>query len=549
VKCPALPATQNAYYYPHICGITGGRYEDKMCNQECKSGYNKVGGTALQCNANGTWTGSQVKCKKIYAKPWISCPSRIITSLPVGKNTTSVGSQWKLPQSNYQNITVSPAVDGQYQFPSGTTQVTWTVVNPEGKSAYCINNVVIQDKEKPKIVFCPGPKVFHPVYSKPPIFVKFKEPKFTDNVGVVRIDPPYRGGVNISGSVGGWNRYIYAYDKAGNNARCHFTVYVGGSKCTLYPDDRGYAGIWKDPGISTRAHRAVYRVCPAGSRPFGVANFGWYWCDESTGKWKYNTKQNKTDRIGDCVGFQSANKTSKCPLGYEKVLSFKVYVCMQCPLGTYYRDMNGNGTCTMCSAGTYQNQRGNNTCNKCPGGTSSLKGDYVCRDLCPPGTYSKDGMRPFCSLCPQGHYQPNESQTSCLVCPAKKFTNAKLGSSSCEGAFNNCILRLDLLVISPITKPKVWNLDVNNTLECNINNNNYKLVSVQWHVDDKGIPADFLGKLKNEEIRNGVGKLVGSRLVITRTSQHNADLDYVCVAANRNGETRKTVTIPLQKHR
>ena len=55
---------------------------------------------------------------------------------------------------------------------------------------------------------------------------------------------------------------------------------------------------------------------------------------------------------------------------------------------------------------------------------------------------------------------------------------------------------------------------------------------------------DFLSKPKYEEIRNSVGKLIGSRLVLSRVTPHNARLDYVCVAANVNGETRKTVNVP-----
>ncbi|XP_020913943.1 signal peptide, CUB and EGF-like domain-containing protein 3 [Exaiptasia diaphana] len=194
----------------------------------------------------------------------------------------------------------------------------------------------------------------------------------------------------------------------------------------------------------------------------------------------------------------------------------------------------------MCAAGTYQDKRGQTTCNKCPSGTSSLEGDFVCRDFCPAGTFSKDGMSPFCTLCPQGQYQDQTGQTKCTVCPQNKFTNTKLGATSCQDVKPTNQQQNGLLEITSVKKPKKWRPN-DDTLECNIKDNNYKLVSVQWKIINKGnIPVDFLGKPKYEEIRNDSAKLVGSRLVLSNVTPHNARLDYVCVAANVNGETRKT---------
>ncbi|KXJ30175.1 hypothetical protein AC249_AIPGENE13142 [Exaiptasia diaphana] len=103
-----------------------------------------------------------------------------------------------------------------------------------------------------------------------------------------------------------------------------------------------------------------------------------------------------------------------------------------------------------------------------------------------------------------------------------------------------------LLEISSIKKPEKWRINVDkDTLECNIKVNSYNLVSVQWKIINKdNIPDDFLAKPKFEEIRDAGGKLVGSRLHLLDVTPENARLDYVCVAANVNGETRKTVNVP-----
>lgn len=42
-------------------------------------------------------------------------------------------------------------------------------------------------------------------------------------------------------------------------------------------------------------------------------------------------------------------------------------------------------------------------------------------------------MKPWCHLCPEGQYQDKQGQTSCKVCPANKFTDTKLGATSCQG--------------------------------------------------------------------------------------------------------------------
>ena len=50
-------------------------------------------------------------------------------------------------------------------------------------------------------------------------------PVFTDNVGIVRYDPPLIDGASTTN---GHHFYFEAYDAAGNSAECIVIVYVGG---------------------------------------------------------------------------------------------------------------------------------------------------------------------------------------------------------------------------------------------------------------------------------------------------------------------------------
>lgn len=79
--------------------------------------------------------------------PHISCPFIVSVTLPLGKNTTNVGSKWELPTANVKNITVSPPwVNQFYQFPYGTHKIKWTATNPEGLNDSCYSYVRVRGK-------------------------------------------------------------------------------------------------------------------------------------------------------------------------------------------------------------------------------------------------------------------------------------------------------------------------------------------------------------------------------------------------------------------
>jgi len=65
-RCPPLQNPTGSYTTPYECELNGGQYTAKACEQYCYSDYKKNKGTPLVCQANGTYTGTPIECKKIW---------------------------------------------------------------------------------------------------------------------------------------------------------------------------------------------------------------------------------------------------------------------------------------------------------------------------------------------------------------------------------------------------------------------------------------------------------------------------------------------------
>lgn len=82
------------------------------------------------------------------------------------------------------------------------------------------------DKEKPKVVFCPD-RIFKVSFTNSPVWVNITRPVFTDNVGIVKYNPPLIDGKYFT-RVAGHNMHFEAIDAGGNWATCKIKVLVGG---------------------------------------------------------------------------------------------------------------------------------------------------------------------------------------------------------------------------------------------------------------------------------------------------------------------------------
>ena len=81
----------------------------------------------------------------VEVKPWIRCPDIIIQDLLPGKSSADVSGVWKEPTSNLQpsQITINPPeMSSSYQFPPGTTKITWTASNAVGSESCSIYVII-----------------------------------------------------------------------------------------------------------------------------------------------------------------------------------------------------------------------------------------------------------------------------------------------------------------------------------------------------------------------------------------------------------------------
>ncbi|KAK7452815.1 hypothetical protein BaRGS_00039699, partial [Batillaria attramentaria] len=112
-------------------------------------------------------------------------------------------------------------------------------------------------------------------------------------------------------------------------------------------------------------------------------------------------------------------------------------VCVGCPEGTRRSD---DGTCQLCSVGTYSSFVGSPTCQNCPSGSSTFSTGAVsmaeCTPVCQKGRFSPTGLQP-CQMCPKDTYSLNS--TYCQPCPANYVTR-QTGSTAVTDCLRPCQL-------------------------------------------------------------------------------------------------------------
>ena len=65
--------------------------------------------------------------------------------LPADKSKIALGQQWRLPESNMEDLAVHPSdLSSSYEFPAGRTIVTWTATNAEGSVKSCNYDVYVK---------------------------------------------------------------------------------------------------------------------------------------------------------------------------------------------------------------------------------------------------------------------------------------------------------------------------------------------------------------------------------------------------------------------
>lgn len=88
-------------------------------------------------------------CLAGYAKPWITCPSSVITTLPPGSKEADITLLLGSAKSNFQSsIKMFPLIyNGNLVFPAGKTALYFVARNPIGETANCSILVNIMGKQ------------------------------------------------------------------------------------------------------------------------------------------------------------------------------------------------------------------------------------------------------------------------------------------------------------------------------------------------------------------------------------------------------------------
>ncbi|XP_078369779.1 uncharacterized protein LOC144653611 [Oculina patagonica] len=518
-QCPLLNDIKNGQVQDG-CRISTQRYGDR-CRYYCYNGYRLKGDYTRDCQANGTWSGTEPTCEKIHPKPYISCPADIYVVLKPGMSTADVSDKWTRPTANVKNITAvsPPGVSSSYQFPYGNTIVKWVAVNEIGEHDYCVVHVNVRDHEDPKIIFCPE-RIFKVSYTNDPVWVNISRPIFSDNVGIVRYSPPLIDGKYFTRHLGHY-LYFEAVDASGNSAQCKIIVLVGGYRCQLPPEG--------PPGSSWTCNwfgggsRYCARICPQGGKVFGTN--GWWMCRSYTdGIWKFISHQPRP--VAHCVGYKNVNTSLPCDVGSIRNSSFGLTGCYECPPGTYYK----SGACEACAEGTYQDKTAQTSCKACPAGTSSMKGSYDCRPICPPGRYSKDGLGPFCEFCSNGTYQDKSQQTSCAACPKGTYT-LHIGATFCGKSPQ----------ITKLEPGDAVSVKAGGTVVLKCFSQGEPAPSVYWQYSANGKGSKTQKQMKDED-----GNPTGTQLTITNADSSDAG-DYTCTSANTHGEITRAVHVTVTK--
>lgn len=527
VRCPALAPPTNGDVYPPFCKATGNIYSSK-CYYSCSNNYKLNGAAFKTCQADGQWDSQKnPTCTKVYVKPWITCPSNVIVILSPNQKEVDISAVLKKPSSNVNNIRISPdKYNNHLVFPAGTTKLTFTATNGAGETASCSVDVIVQDKQAPKVLSCP--KNIYLAVATAPTQVTWKTPEFSDNVGVTSVTSNKKSGDSIN--LGSVSVQYRAEDAAGNYVECSFTVNVIRKKCPEpRQPDNGKATCHSFPTTKWCSIQ-----CNAGFQLFKYT-FG-STCDAST--LVYNPP------IVDCVGSVPLPADGKCPDGKVRqgtVASIQNWIklCVNCPRGMKYDDVGKQ--CVDCAVGSISTSESSRQCTRCPLGTYTLApGSKQCTAQCRPGHYSSNGFDlpaslHGCSLCQKGTYQDAYGQTSCKPCPAGQTTVRKGTHSAID-----CGVLPAVGEFGPLS---AINVTENSPVELTCKASGTPQPSFKIEKDPPP-PVGFGGQRKLEYIRDAHNRPIGLRLTILKVKQYDQGL-YYCQVQNIFGTDKKFLRLSV----
>ncbi|XP_068719046.1 sushi, von Willebrand factor type A, EGF and pentraxin domain-containing protein 1-like [Montipora capricornis] len=238
-QCPALRQLARGGADPPDC-FTSPQPYPQGCVMTCDRGYVMTGDNLLRCGPDGTWTGTFPSCDD-NQPPVITCPTDVVNGTDTGSPTKTVTWSDPVAQDNSQlhdpnaapTVVKSPNnIASPYDFPIGTTRITYTATDRSNNSQSCVFAVTVADLEPPKIN-CPQNKEVQKKNDIPTVTVYWVAPTYSDNSGLpVKI---FTESINGSQFGVGQHRIEYsATDHANHKSTCSFVIAVSPLKCPPY---------------------------------------------------------------------------------------------------------------------------------------------------------------------------------------------------------------------------------------------------------------------------------------------------------------------------
>ncbi|PFX17574.1 Sushi, von Willebrand factor type A, EGF and pentraxin domain-containing protein 1 [Stylophora pistillata] len=237
-KCPALRRLAFGDVEPEDCVTTPQPYQ-RGCTMQCVSGYTLNGDSRLECGSDGNWVGTFPTCED-RQPPYITCPPDVNNGTDPERATRSVTWSDPVVSDNAElhdpnaapTVTRSPEIVSPYDFPIGTTRITYTATDKGGLIQACVFTVTVSDNEPPAI-YCPQNMEVQKKSDTPTIKVYWPPPTYRDNSGgAITVFTESINGSDFR--TGSYPIKYTATDESNNKGSCTFIIVISSVKCKPY---------------------------------------------------------------------------------------------------------------------------------------------------------------------------------------------------------------------------------------------------------------------------------------------------------------------------